>query len=130
LLLCCACLLLLLAFRVLPLAGFVLRPGQEALVSKFKDKAMCKESLVEQLIMGAGKTTVVAPLLALILGDGETCVKMVMPSALLEMTRNVMREAFSSIVYKRVYTFNFDRAQEVTKDIHYKLLKATKTRGT
>ena len=34
-------------------------------------------SLCHQLIMGAGKTTVIAPLLALLLGDGNTLVTQV-----------------------------------------------------
>lgn len=40
-------------------------------------------------IMGAGKTTVIAPLLALMLGDGESLVLSVVPKALLDMSRNV-----------------------------------------
>ena len=39
--------------------------------------------------MGAGKTTVIAPLLALMLGDGESLVLSVVPKALLDMSRNV-----------------------------------------
>ena len=34
-------------------------------------------SMCHQLIMGAGKTTVIAPLLALLLGDGRTLVMQV-----------------------------------------------------
>jgi len=47
-----------------------------------------------QMIMGAGKTTVVGPLLALLLGDGKTLVVQVVPAALLEFSRAVMRECF------------------------------------
>lgn len=39
------------------------------------------------MIMGAGKTTVVGPLLALILGDGRRLVAQVVPHALLEFSR-------------------------------------------
>ena len=45
------------------------------------------DSVVKQMIMGAGKTTVIAPLLALMLGDGESLVMSVVPKALLEMSR-------------------------------------------
>jgi len=65
---------------------------------------------VRQLIMGAGKTTVIAPLLALMLADGKNLVLSIMPKALLEMSRSLMRETFSSIMVKRVYTLNFDRS--------------------
>ena len=37
--------------------------------------------------MGAGKTTVVAPLLALMLADGKSLIMSVVPKALLEMSR-------------------------------------------
>ena len=40
--------------------------------------------------MGDGKTTVIAPLLALILADGYSLVCSCMPSALLEMSRAVL----------------------------------------
>ena len=50
--------------------------------------AQCCERRVCQ-IMGAGKTTVIAPLLALMLGDGESLVLSVVPKALLDMSRNV-----------------------------------------
>ena len=47
------------------------------------------ESHCEQMIMGGGKTTVVGPLLALLLGDGKTLVMQVVPAALLEFSRQV-----------------------------------------
>ena len=53
--------------------------------------AAAGESRVQQMIMGAGKTTVVGPLLTLILADGVNLVTHVMPSPLLEQSRNVLR---------------------------------------
>jgi hypothetical protein len=41
--------------------------------------------------MGGGKTTVVSPLLTLILGDGKHLVLQVVPPALLEFSRGVLR---------------------------------------
>ncbi len=40
------------------------------------------EPLVKQMLMGGGKTTVVGPLLALMLADGERLVVQTMPPAL------------------------------------------------
>ena len=40
---------------------------------------------------GGGKTTVVGPLLALLLGDGETLVVQTMPPALLEQSKATLR---------------------------------------
>ena len=57
-------------------------------------------SRVQQMIMGAGKTTVVGPLLCLMLADGHTLVTQVMPTPLLEQTRNVLRSRFNVIVTK------------------------------
>ena len=43
---------------------------------------------------------------------------------MLEMIRNVMRTTFSSLISKPVYTFIFDRADEVREDLYRKLVKA------
>jgi Protein of unknown function (DUF3638) len=60
--------------------------------------------------MGSGKTTVVAPLLALFLADGTSLVVQAVPPALLEFTRATLRERFSSpIMRKPVITLAFDR---------------------
>ena len=49
----------------------ILRKQQYDLVIKFKEHADTGRSLCHQMIMGAGKTTVVAPMLALLIGDGQ-----------------------------------------------------------
>lgn len=81
------------------------------------------------MIMGAGKTTVVAPLLALMLADGNSLVLSVVPKALLEMSRKQMRETFSTIMSKRIYTLNFDRGTAITPATHRGLVNAKKNRG-
>jgi hypothetical protein len=43
------------------------------------------------------QTTVVGPLLTLILADGKQLVTQVMPTALLEQTRTIMRGRFSQV---------------------------------
>merc|ERR1712185_406104 len=63
-------------------------------------------SRCEQMLMGGGKTTVVAPLLALLLADGRSLVVQVVPAALLEFSRATMRERFSAVITKPVYTFS------------------------
>ena len=69
-----------------------LRKSQVELVDSIAGKLEGGESVVTQLIMGAGKTSVVAPLLALLMAS-PTCLNLqCMPHALLEMGRNVMRE--------------------------------------
>ena len=85
--------------------------------------------LVKQMIMGGGKTTVVGPMLSLILGDGQTLVVQTMPPALLEQTKATLRATFSSIVRKRVFTLQFDRGSDISWATLEKLQAATKNRG-
>ena len=83
------------------------------LVNQFASAALAGKSSVRQMIMGAGKTTVIAPILALMLADGASLVFNVMPAALLEQSLGIMRNAFSSVIQKRVYPFHFDRLSKV-----------------
>ena len=80
--------------------------------------------MVEQMIMGAGKTTVVCPLLCLMLADGRSLVMQVVPPALLEFSRSMLRSRFSSILHKRVYTLNFERSSVIDSSIVCKLENA------
>ena len=81
------------------------------------------------MIMGAGKTTVVAPLLALMLADGEKLVLSVVPKALLEMSRKLMRETFASIMPKRIYTLKYDRSAGYQPAMCRALENAARNRG-
>ena len=91
----------------------LLRERQVEMVQWFVDASRRGESRVQQMIMGAGKTTVIGPLLSLILADGESLVTQVMPSALLEQSRNVLRSCFSSgVMPKQIFTLQFDRSVE------------------
>ena len=104
--------------------SLMLRKSQVILVNKFIHSLKHNRSMCHQMIMGAGKTTVVAPLLALMLADGKSLVTQVVPHALLEMSRGVMREKFAAVVRKPVFTFYFDRGTPVTRDLYMKLVKA------
>ena len=68
------------------LFGLILRKSQVYLVNTFVKRAidggtnvqgLQTHSMVHQMIMGAGKTTVVGPLLALCLADGDTLITQV-----------------------------------------------------
>ena len=138
------------------------------------------KSKVKQLIMGAGKTAVVTPLLSLIAGDGETFVVVMVrsvrarsarflikctfeycecclyyftnivklytrihhknqhsntnartqvPRALLDQSRQRLRETFSTIITKRVYTLSYDRSSSPDKRFVEKLHTAVESRG-
>ena len=91
-------------------SNFLLKERQIELVNNFIDSYREGKSCVHQMIMGAGKTTVICPLLALLLADGKSLVTLVIPSALLDMSRDVMRTCFSNVIVKKVYSFHFDRS--------------------
>ncbi len=101
------------------LPSLVLRKAQCYLVTTFMKRAMEGgqnthgddiNSMVHQMIMGAGKTTVIGPLLALMIADGKSLVTQVVPNALLTMSRNVMWAAFCNVIVKPVFTLTFDRS--------------------
>lgn len=104
--------------------NMILRKSQVELVDRFIGKLDRGESMCHQMIMGAGKTTVVAPLLALLLADGKTLTMQVVPHALLEMSRNVMREKFSAVIRKPVFTFYFDRFMKIDSALYSKIKKS------
>ena len=99
------------------ITGFLLRKRQYELVTDFLKSHEKGESAVHQMIMGAGKTTVIGPLLALILADGKRLVTQVCPGPLLEMTRGEMRKKYSNIITKRIYTLRFDRSSEDSNSV-------------
>ncbi|KAJ8548740.1 hypothetical protein ON010_g10931 [Phytophthora cinnamomi] len=89
----------------------LLRGRQVQMIDSFLTSLEKGNSRVQQMIMGAGKTTVVGPLLTYILADKEHLVTHVMPTALLEQSRQVLRSRFSNrVLRKRIFTFEFDRA--------------------
>lgn len=66
----------------------MLRKKQVRMVTDFMGAVTAQgpqQSSVKQLLMGAGKTTVITPLLALFLADAKSLVAVVVPPALLEV---------------------------------------------
>ena len=81
------------------------------------------------MIMGAGKTTVVGPLLAMLLANSSTLMLEVVPPALLDFSAGVLRERFSAAIRKPVFTFTFDRYTKVTPQLLSKLKTARNLRA-
>ena len=79
--------------------------------------------------MGAGKTTVVSPLINLMVADGKNLMIQVVPPQLLEFSRSRLRETFSSIMQKRIYTFHFDRSSKIDPQTFQKFQNAIRTAG-
>ena len=61
--------------------------AQVVLVAKFVDAYKSGASLCHQLIMGQGKTTVIAPILAIMIADTQRLVVSVVPQHLLPSAR-------------------------------------------
>ena len=76
--------------------------------------------MVHQMIMGAGKTTIIGPLLA-ITADGKSLVTQVVPNALLTMSRNVMWGRFCNVVVKPVFTLTFDRSWPTIASVYQRM---------
>ena len=109
--------------------NIVLREAQVSLIREFVLAVRGKQPLVKQMLMGGGKTTVVGPMLALMLADGKTLVVQTMPQALLEQSKATLRATFSAIMRKRVFTLVFERSSELRWDTVEKLHSARHNRG-
>lgn len=110
-------------------ASVFLREGQVRLVDECVSTLQTGKSLVCQMIMGAGKTSTILPLLALLYADGTQLMMQVVPNSLLVFTLNVLRSRFSSVVPKAVYTFHFERATDVSGALLEKLHAAVERRA-
>lgn len=111
--------------------GWLLKPRQVNLVQDFITKARAGTSSVQQMLMGEGKTTCIAPLLALNLADTKALVTQVVPDSLLEQSRDVMWQCFSQIITKRILTLTFGRSS-CSSQTHVNMLlrKLENTRDT
>eukprot|EP00929_Paragymnodinium_shiwhaense_P084618 TRINITY_DN45263_c0_g3_i1.p1 TRINITY_DN45263_c0_g3~~TRINITY_DN45263_c0_g3_i1.p1 ORF type:complete len:2284 (+),score=520.79 TRINITY_DN45263_c0_g3_i1:413-6853(+) len=112
------------------LFDILLRLPQVQLLETFLTQAKAGRSMCHQMIMGAGKTTVVAPLLSVLLADGGRLVCVCMPAALLDMSRAVMTERLSSPILPRpVIVFHFQRHLPMTPKIKQRLEAARQARA-
>ena len=118
--------------------SYMIRSVQLELVNNFLRKDGRKQSIAKQLIMGAGKSAVISPVLAIKLAKGlsvdeeysrikhpgyqpsfkeiekekektRLCI-VIVPESLLASTLTVMRTSFSGLVQKPVLHFKFDRS--------------------
>jgi len=104
--------------------GLILREAQVKLVHKLLDEIQGGKSVCHQMLMGAGKTTVVGPLLAMLLASSSSMIIEVVPAALLDFSAGVLRERFCSAIVKPVFTFTFDRYEKVSEHLLCKLQTA------
>ncbi|KAJ1454760.1 hypothetical protein M885DRAFT_521375, partial [Pelagophyceae sp. CCMP2097] len=113
-------------------SAIVLRESQHALINTFVlAEASESRALVHQLVMGAGKTTVVAPLLQILIANSDRkLITAVAPRPLIEMTKAVYRAVFASPVLQRpVLSFEFERTTRADAALVSKLAFARETSG-
>ena len=82
-------------------SGLMLRREQVSLVGTFLASHERQRSLCHQMLMGAGKTTVIAPLLTLYLAASDRLIVEVVPASLLHFASVVMWKLFSSAAMPR-----------------------------
>ncbi|KAJ9441712.1 putative nucleoredoxin 1-2 [Diplonema papillatum] len=109
--------------------NIVLRQSQVTMVNNFVASLREGRSHVKQMIMGAGKTTVVGPLVVLMSADGSTLLMQVVPPSLLDFSRGVLRSTFASLIPKAIYTFVCDRTSEIDVLVVNKFQRAVSSRG-
>ena len=109
--------------------GLILRLSQVQLVTRLLQDMVNGRSVCHQMIMGAGKTTVVGPLLAMLLANSTTMMIEVVPPALLDFSAGILRERFSAGIRKPIFTFTFDRYDTISSTLLCKLLTARNLRA-
>jgi len=98
------------------LTTFMVREPQLELVEGFLRKTRDGRSSVVQMIMGGGKTSVVSPLLGLMLADGKRLVSLIVPDSLLKQSQDEIQTKFMQIITKQVTEFRFQRKTEPHDD--------------
>ena len=104
------------------ITGFMLRQTQVDLVDDFVDRVDHKLSSVVQMIMGGGKTSVVAPLLSLFLADGNRLVTLLCPDQLLPQSMAEIGGKYSQIIRRQVHAFKFTR-QETSAENYEQIME-------
>lgn len=118
--------------------SLLLRGPQVRLVREFMDAIGCDgqqqqtgpRAQVQQLLMGAGKTTVVAPLLALLLATPKSLVMQVVPHQLLHFSQQVFRSRFCSPFCARpVHRLHMSRHSTISRAFFLKVRRCREQRG-
>eukprot|EP01043_Picozoa_sp_COSAG02_P005120 COSAG02_NODE_137_length_34526_cov_94.448079_13_plen_4296_part_00 len=91
-------------------ASIILRERQVELITEFLESAVGGNSCVRQMLMGAGKSSVVSPLLGLILADGVQLVTVVVPQPLIEQAVSMLKQVIASMFQRRLARFFFSRS--------------------
>ena len=98
----------------MPYGSHFTRDGISCESCNARDGISCESPVVDDAISGLSSrifAQVIAPLLALLLGDGERLVVEVVPASLLHFSRSVLWRVFSmAIMTKPIFSFEAERA--------------------
>ncbi len=75
------------------------------------------------MLLGAGKTTVVGPLLCLLLADGKNLVSQAVPGPLLSASTSVLRFCYGPVLSRPVTTLQFERGLVLSRPVLNRLLE-------
>jgi hypothetical protein len=118
-------------------SSFMLRQRQVQMVKDFAREATRGQSSVRQLLMGQGKSSVITPLLAVMLSE-QGGVTIAAPEALIDMSTHFVHNALALFFSRRVVRFDFSRHTLPANDdlmraslraIHAKLRRAERRKG-
>ncbi|MBS0636642.1 MAG: DUF3638 domain-containing protein [Verrucomicrobia bacterium] len=97
--------------------NIILRQDQVDNILDFADKLKNNRSVALQMIMGAGKTSVLQPVLALLLADSDTLSSVMVPEALFEPVREGLVQLLGSSYQQFVVWLPYNRT--LAEDISY-----------
>ncbi|MBS0635164.1 MAG: DUF3638 domain-containing protein [Verrucomicrobia bacterium] len=98
-------------------ANIKLRPEQVQNILKLAEAIREDKNLVFQMIMGAGKTAVIQPLLAILLADSNSLSTVMVPEAQFAKVRSKLAETLGNVAEKMLVTFPYDI--ELSQDTAY-----------
>lgn len=94
-----------------------LRPDQVQNILKFDQGILQNKELVLQMIMGAGKTSVIQPILALLLAKPDVLSCVMVPEAQFQSVRDKLQQTLGMTFDKALISFPYDR--ELSDDLAF-----------
>jgi hypothetical protein len=97
--------------------GILIRPVQQRIAAKMRDPPDGKNSVM-QLNMGEGKSSVIVPIVAAALADGENLVRVVVPKALSKQLMHTLIATLGGLMNRQVFYLPISRAVKLrTSDV-------------
>ncbi|KAF8137291.1 hypothetical protein EV363DRAFT_1394838 [Boletus edulis] len=97
--------------------NFRIRPVQAEIVKEMMSPRSGKNT-VTQVNMGEGKSSVIIPICAVALADGNQLVRIIVPKALIPQTLQLLTDRLCGLVNKPIYLLTFTR-DEVNSRVHH-----------